>query len=288
MKPAAWKTQEFWFDLVFELVGACLYALGFYTFADNGGFVPGGVTGVAMLIRHFTGAPLGVLTLALNVPIILFTMPILGVRFFGRSIRTMLFCTFFLDVVMPCFPAYAGSRLLAAMFTGLCSGAGLGLIYMRGSSTGGVDFIIAAVKKKKPHLSFGQIMGLMDGAVVMAGGLTFSDIDAVLYGLIVVFASTYVMDRIIYGAGSGKMVIAVTDHGMRAAQNISDMVDRGSTLTPATGAYTGLAHEMLYCACSNREVVLVRRAIVKADPRAMIMVCEATEVFGEGFHLPEG
>jgi uncharacterized membrane-anchored protein YitT (DUF2179 family) len=96
------------------------------------------------------------------------------------------------------------------------------------------------------------------------------------------------MDRIIYGAGSGKMVIAVTDHGMRAAQNISDMVDRGSTLTPATGAYTGLAHEMLYCACTNREVVLVRRAIVKADPRAMIMVCEATEVFGEGFHLPEG
>lgn len=284
---AVWKTRDFWIDILCDIAGGFLVALGFYTFAENGGFAPGGVTGVAMLIRHFTGLPLGMLTLTLNVPIIAFSLPLLGVGFFGRSIRTMLIGTVFMDLVMPCFPVYEGSQLLSAVFTGVCAGAGMGLIYMRGSSTGGVDFIVAAVKKKRPHLSFGQITMLLDGVVVISGGLVYNNADAVLYGLVSAFASTWVMDRILYGAGSGKLVIAVTNHGEQAARYISEMVDRGATITEATGAFTGSARQMVYCACANNEVYMVRRAIFRADPGAMLMVCEATEVFGEGFHLPE-
>lgn len=287
MKLTRESAKDFAVDTLYDIVGTALFALGFYTFAEKGGFAPGGVTGIAMIVRHFTGAPLGTLSLLLNLPLVLGTVRLLGWRFYGKSIRTMLISTVMFDLVFPLFPVYQGSQLLSALFTGVCSGAGLGIIYMRGSSTGGTDFLIAAVKKVRPHLSFGQVTLVLDGCVILAGAVAYGSIDAVLYGLVSVFASTIVMDKIIYGAGSGKLIIAVTNHGAAAAQAISDAVERGSTLAPATGAYTGLARELLYCACSNSEVFLVRRAITRADPGAVVMICEAAEVFGEGFKALE-
>lgn len=282
------KAKDFAVDTLYDVVGTALFALGFYTFAEKGGFAPGGLTGIAMIIRHFTHAPLGTLTLLLNLPIVLCTVRLLGWRFYGKSIRTILISTVMFDLVFPLFPVYEGSQLLSALFTGVCSGAGLGIIYMRGSSTGGTDFVIAAVKKVRPHLSFGQVTLVLDGVVILAGAIAFGSVDSVLYGLVAVFAATVVMDKIIYGAGSGKLIIAVTNHGAAAAKAISDAVERGSTLAPATGAYTGIAREMLYCACSNSEVFLVRRAITRVDPGAIVMICEAAEVFGEGFKDHEG
>ncbi|MCI2046938.1 MAG: YitT family protein [Faecalibacterium sp.] len=284
MLPARFSVKELAKDILFDCAGSILFALGYYTFADKGGFAPGGVTGIAMLIRHYSAVvPLGTLTLLLNVPILIFCLPVLGRKYLFKSLRTMLISTFFMDVVFVRLPVYDGSPLLAAVFTGICAGAGLAIIYMRGSTTGGSDFIIAAVKKKYPHLSFGQITLVLDGCVILAGWAVFGSIDAVLYGLIAVFASTIVMDKIIYGAGAGKLVIVVTDHGRAAAQAISDVVDRGATLAPAIGSYTGQQKQMLYCACSNNEVFRVRRAVYEADPGAIIMICEANEVFGEGF-----
>lgn len=282
------KAKDFAVDTLYDVVGTALFALGFYTFAEKGGFAPGGLTGIAMIIRHFTHAPLGTLTLLLNLPIVLCTVRLLGWRFYGKSIRTILISTVMFDLVFPLFPVYEGSQLLSALFTGVCSGVGLGIIYMRGSSTGGTDFVIAAVKKVRPHLSFGQVTLVLDGVVILAGAIAFGSVDSVLYGLVAVFAATVVMDKIIYGAGSGKLIIAVTNHGAAAAKAISDAVERGSTLAPATGAYTGIAREMLYCACSNSEVFLVRRAITRVDPGAIVMICEAAEVFGEGFKDHEG
>ncbi|MFI3170453.1 MAG: YitT family protein, partial [Faecalibacterium sp.] len=91
--------KEFAKDICYDFVGSCLFALGFYTFAEQGGFAPGGLTGISLMIRYFTGAPLGTLTLLLNLPIILICAPLLGRRFFIKSMRTMLICTFVLDVI---------------------------------------------------------------------------------------------------------------------------------------------------------------------------------------------
>ncbi len=270
-------------DIVYDFIGSCLFALGFYTFAEQAGFAPGGITGISLMIRYFTGVPLGAMTLALNIPIILICAPMLGRKFFVHSMRTMLISAFVMDVIFVRLPLYYGDPILAAVFTGICSGAGLGLIYMRGSSTGGVDFIIAAIKKKNPHFSFGQITLFLDGIVILMGWPVYGTINAVLYGLICVFAATVVMDKIVYGAGAGKLVIAVTDAGMPISKAISDSVERGSTITPAMGSYTGQKKEMVYCACSNSEVFRIRDAIHDADNRAIVLVCEASEMFGEGF-----
>lgn len=285
MDKRRWK--ELATDLAFELAGSVLFGVGVYTFALKGAFAPGGISGLALIINHLWGLPVGAVTIALNVPIVLATWPVLGRLFFFKSLRTILISNLIIDVVLPLFPVYEGSRLLAAGFSGVVMGAGLSLVYMRGSSTGGSDFLIHAAKRKAPHISFGNISLMMDGAIILLGVPAFGDIDAALYGMVSAFALTIVMDKIIYGAGSGKLVLVITTQGQAVAKAIDAAVERGSTLVDVTGSYSGLPREMVMCACSNNEVFKVRLAAHRVDRSALVMICEANEVFGEGFRPPE-
>ena len=287
MKRQKPRWKELAADLAFDLAGSVLMGVGVYTFALKGGFATGGLSGMALIINYLWGLPVGTVTLLLNVPLVLLTWRTLGHVFFLKSLRTMVISTAVIDLVLPLFPVYEGSRLLAAGFSGVLMGAGLSLIYMRGSSTGGSDFLIHAAKRKVPHISFGDLSLAIDASVILLGIPAFGDIDAALYGMVSAFALTIVMDKIIYGAGSGKLVLAITNEGQAVARAINDAVERGSTLVDVTGSYSGLARQMVMCACSNNEVFKVRLAAHRVDPGALVMICEASEVFGEGFRAPE-
>lgn len=150
MKRRTSRWKEHATDLAFDLAGSFLMGVGVYTFALKGGFATGGLSGMALIINYLWGLPVGMVTLALNVPLVLLTWRTLGRGFFLKSLRTMVVSTLIIDFVLPLFPVYEGSRLLAAGFSGVLMGAGLSLIYMRGSSTGGSDFLIHAAKRKAP------------------------------------------------------------------------------------------------------------------------------------------
>ena len=272
---------------MYDVIGSFIFGLGVYTFALKGEFAPGGITGLALIINYITGLPIGIMSLVLNIPIILGTFRILGRKFFLKSLRTMVISSAIIDGILPLIPVYEGSRLLAAVFSGILMGGGLAVIYMRDSSTGGADFLIHAAKRKAPHFSFGQISLILDAAVILLGIPAFGDIDSVLYGMISAFALTIVMDKIMYGAGSGKLALIITDYGKEVAQAIDQSVERGATLVDVTGSYSGNKKDMVMCACSNNEVFKVRSAAHQVDANAMVMICEANEVFGEGFRAPE-
>lgn len=283
------KIKTFLIDNLYYIAGSTLYSLALYTFALHANFAPGGVSGLSILINHYTGLPIGILSLLINVPLVLLSLKVVGHTFLLKSIWAMLINTLFLDVIFPYFPfplVYRGNPLLAAMFTGVLLGAGLAIIYMRGSSTGGADFIIMAVKKWKPHISVGKISLATDLIVILAGGLVFKNADAVLYGIIASFGCTLMMDNVLYGAGSGKLAIIITNCGNTIAAAIAAEVGRGSTLVKATGTYTGQGRDMLYCACGKNEIYKVRSTALALDPDAMVMITEASEVFGEGFEPP--
>lgn len=283
-KPTKQAIKTLAVDLVFDVLGGALFALGYYTFATNGGFAPGGISGLALMFHHLWGLPIGIITLVLNVPIILLCYKIVGHGFLLKSLRTMLISTLFLDIIFPLFPVYVGSQLLAAVFTGVASGVGLAFIYMRGSSTGGEDFIVISIKKLRPHLSLGQVTLLADGAVLLLGGLVFGNVDAVLYGLIATFATSIVIDKMMYGADGGKLAIIITQDGATTAKRINDETGRGATLLPAVGAFAGEHRDMLLCACGKTQLYKVRNVARDVDEGAFVMVTEASEVFGEGFH----
>lgn len=281
--------KEMGLDILFDVIGSILFAAGIYSFAANANFAPGGVSGLAIIINYkLPMIPIGIATLLINVPIIIYSYPVLGRLFFLKSLKTILINTFFLDVVFPHVPVYNGEPLLAALFTGVLVGAGCSLIYMRGSSTGGTDFLVLAIKKKRPHVSIGSIVLLTNVVVVTLGGLVFKNMDAMLYGLIESFCDAKITDRLMYGVGSGKMVIIISqvDSGHKIAQEIAKHTDRGSTLIDATGTYSKESKDIIMCVCSNNQFYRIRDAAYRIDPDALVIITEANEVFGEGFHDP--
>ena len=283
-KKYGWRTAGR--DLLHDVVGSILYAAGIYTFAATANFAPGGITGIAMIINHYVPfLRIGLLSLIINVPVAIVCYRLLGRVFFFKSVKSMLISALFLDLVFPLFPQYDGANnpLLAALFAGALSGAGLALIYMPGSSTGGTDFIIMSIRKKKPHLSIGTISMAVDGTVILLGGVVFGNINAVLYGVLMTIVSTTVIDKVMYGTGTRRMLLVISDKAEEIAKAIMEETERGATLADVRGAYTGQQHQMMMCVCSKVEVFTSRRIINRIDPNAIVMLTTVDEAYGEGF-----
>ncbi len=276
-----WK--KLMLDLGCDLVGGVFYAMGIYTFARNASFAPGGISGLALIANHLWNLPVGVVTLLLNIPLVIISWRVVGREFLMRSARTMIITTVFLDVIFPFLPPYTGSQMMAALYSGLCTGIGMALFYMRGSSSGGTDFLIMTIKVRHPHMSFGFVTMSLDVLVILLGWPVFGNADAVLYGLICSFSCSIVMDRILYGMGAGKLLIIITKRTRKLAKKIGELTDRGSTMIRATGSYTLEERGVLLCACSKSQTYEIIRAAHEVDPGAFIMVTQTSEVFGEGF-----
>lgn len=273
-------------DLFYDIIGSILYAAGIYTFAVAAHFTPGGISGLSIIINFFTPLPIGFCSLLLNIPIIAVSYKVLGKIFFVKSLKTMIISAFFMDIIFPLFPLYTGSPILAAIFSGALSGAGLALIYMRNSSTGGTDFLILSIKKKIPHLSIGIITFIIDGCIILLGGIVFRSVDAVLNGIIFTVVTTIVIDKIMAGFESGKMAMVITNYGTEIANVIGKEIGRGVTMIDAIGAYSGEGRKMLMCACSKSQVYNLRRIVNSIDSTALIMICPFDEAFGLGFKNP--
>ena len=287
-KKYGWKVAAK--DVLHDVVGSILYAAGIYTFAATADFAPGGITGVAMIVNHFFPfLRIGLLSIIINVPVAIICYRLLGRVFFFKSVKSMLISAFFMDIVFPLIPQYNGAEnpLLAALFAGALSGIGLALIYMPGSSTGGTDFVIMSIRKLKPHLSIGTISLAVDGIVILAGGFVFGNINAVLYGVLMTIVSTTLIDKVMYGTGTRRMLLVISDKAQGIANAIMDETERGATLADVRGAYTGKPHQMMMCVCSKVEVFQARKIITRIDPGAITMLTTVDEAYGEGFLEPD-
>ena len=142
-------------DILYDIAGSILYAAGIWTFAKNADFAPGGISGLSLILNHLWGVPLGLTTLLLNVPLAVISYRVIGRGFLLKTAVSMLISTLFLDIIFPVFPIYRGHRILAAVYSGACLGAGMALFYMHGSSSGGIDFVAMVVKKRSPIFPWG-------------------------------------------------------------------------------------------------------------------------------------
>ena len=277
------KKKTLLIDLLCDLAGGILYAMGIYTFAKMADFAPGGLSGLALISNYLWGLPIGLMTLILNVPLVIVSYKVVGKQFLLKTARSMVISTIILDLIFPLTPPYTGSPFMAALYSGLCIGAGMAFFYMRGSSSGGMDFLIMTIKVRHPHFSLGMVTMVTDFLIILLGWPVFGNIDAVLYGLATAFVSTIVLDKILYGVGAGKLIIIITNEGQQLADRIGEMTDRGSTIIRARGTYTQADRQVLLCACSKSQTYSITAAAHQVDPGAFIMVTETSEVYGEGF-----
>lgn len=277
------KGKELTIDIAADIVGNMLIAIGVYNFAANSGFPVAGISGIALIFYHLFGLPIGVMTVVLNIPIVLMCYKLLGKDFLLRSLRTMIIAWPLMDIVAPMLPVYSGDRMLSAICVGVFSGLGYALIYLRNSSTGGADFIIMSVRALKPHLSIGKIAFITDVVIVGLGGVLFGDTDSIIYGLILTYILSTVVDKVMYGIDAGKMTLIVTDHSKEVAAKIDEMTERGCTFLRGVGSYSGEEKMVVMCACSNKEMHKVHKAVKEVDNRAFLITMESNEVRGEGF-----
>ncbi|MDO4489200.1 MAG: YitT family protein [Eubacteriales bacterium] len=280
MRLKALAVQVLW-----EILGSIFVAIGIYNFAVQAKFPMTGFSGIAIILYRLLDMPIGLSTIILNIPVAVLCYKLLGRKFFISSVRCMILSSVIIDYLAPLFPVYTGDRLLAALCTGVFAGIGYGIIYLRNSSTGGSDFIIMAIKALKPHISLGNLTFITDVAVVIVGGILFKDIDGVIYGFIVSLLISVVVDKMIYGMNSGKVAFIVTKHGRKICDTIDRVCQRGSTILNAKGGYKGDEIQVVMCACSSKEMYMLRKAVKDEDPESFFVIMESHEVHGEGFTM---
>ena len=274
-------------DGLFYFVGSAFYALAVVIFISPKNISPGGLTGVAMQINYLTPIPIGIAILAMNIPLMLAAWRRIGFDFTVRTSVCILISSLMIDLFEIYIPPFHGDIILTVIFGGVFSGVGLGLIYMRGGTTGGSELIARLIGEKLQHVPVGRLLLLVDAVVVASAAVVYRNIESALYAIILIFITTVLMDALIYGKNKGKMLLIVTKYEYQSATEIMQKMRRGVTILKGVGAYSGKDTQVLLCAVRPSEVYTLRTLVYDIDPSAFIVVLSTDEVLGEGF-LPLG
>ena len=277
-------------NLILLVVGILIYDIGTHAFVEPAQVAPGGAIGVALLINHLTDLPIGMLTMATNIPLLILAWFYLSRRFAVTTAVTTALSSAVLDLaVAPVCPVYVGDRFLCSLYGGVVIGVGMALIFLAGTTTGGSDILGYLLQKKRPQMSIGRALLLVDGVVLVISIFVFGNVDAALFGLITLFAQTKVIDSIIYGGEVSTMATVITKRPEEIAHRVIVDLDRSATLLKAQGAYSKEDTTMLLCTVRKSQFPRLKRIIYETDPDAFMMATETSEVLGFGFkELKEG
>ena len=277
-------------NLILLVVGILIYDIGTHAFVEPAQVAPGGAIGVALLINHLTDLPIGMLTMATNIPLLILAWFYLSRRFAVTTAVTTALSSAVLDLaVAPVCPVYVGDRFLCSLYGGVVIGVGMALIFLAGTTTGGSDILGYLLQKKRPQMSIGRALLLVDGVVLVISIFVFGNVDAALFGLVTLFAQTKVIDSIIYGGEVSTMATVITKRPEEIAHRVIVDLDRSATLLKAQGAYSKEDTTMLLCTVRKSQFPRLKRIIYETDPDAFMMATETSEVLGFGFkELKEG
>lgn len=282
------KTARLLTDSICFILGSVLFACSVNIFTAPNGIAPGGITGAATLIQAVSGAPIGVMSIVLNVPLFFWGIKARSAKAMVKSAIAVALVSVAIDVTAPLLPAYRGNDMLVAIFGGVLSGAGLALIFLRGGTTGGTDLAASLLARRFPHMPVGRLLILIDMPIVLLSAVVFHSIESPMYAIIVIYLTSKVIDGVLYGADSGKLLYIFSKESDHIKGEILQL-PRGVTELYARGSYTGRDFEVLLVAVRRAEVYRVRQIILAADPNAFVIAAEASQIVGEGFSplIPE-
>ena len=264
-------------------LGSVIYALAFDWFVAPNQIAMGGVTGLAQIVNALLPVlPVGVMTIAINVPLFLAGWRLLGSRMLVTSLFATAVSSLAIDAIAAIHTFASMEPLLAALYGGAAMGVGLGLVFSQGATTGGTDIIGKLMKRKFPWLPTGKLVMIPDMAVVVLAAAVFGTVNAALYGLIQMYLLGKVMDAVLYGWDISRVAYIITDRWEEVSRRLLDM-ERGVTLLQGQGAYTGTEKRVLLVAFRQQEIVPIKGMLRQIDPKAFFIVCDAHEIFGEGF-----
>jgi uncharacterized membrane-anchored protein YitT (DUF2179 family) len=282
IKPR-WSLEGFR-DFSLIAAGALLQALALRLFLVPTNLVSGGVSGLAQIINHYSGFPIGLMVFLGNVPLFVLGWRHLGgLRFASRTAFAVISFSLFTDVLVNILPpkGLTSDLVLNTLYGGVVSGIGYGLVY-RGRGTSGGSDILARILNHWRGISISQSYLITDSLVILLAGLSFSWENA-LYALVILYISGVAAEAVTQGANVVRTVLVVTSNPENVTQIILNEMERGVTLMQARGGFTGEERTVLYCVVSRSEIPQIKALVREADPRAFMVIGQAYEALGEGF-----
>jgi uncharacterized membrane-anchored protein YitT (DUF2179 family) len=282
-------TRKWFTSYSLIIIGSFILASGFVFFITPNKIIPGGVYGISIVLHYLFGTPVGVMALLFDIPLTLIGIRILGPRFGFKTVLGFSLTAVFNDTITFFWgykPLVEGDVLLSCIFGGVLVGLGLGLMFRSKATSGGSD-IVASILNKYTKIPIGQLMILVDSAIVLIGLVVFRDWKIPLYSWIVIFITGKVIDIVMAGISYDKSLFIISDKHEEIRDKIIHNLNRGGTLIEGKGMFNMAERRIIFTVVSRRELSLLQEYIHQIDPRAFMTVTDATEILGEGFRSLE-
>lgn len=278
-------TVKLLWEYIVIVIALVFYAVGISLFLDPNKLAPGGITGIAIIIKHFINVHLGILVLIMNIPIMLIGIWKFGLKFFISTIFATVISSVFIDMAAK-LPVATDDLLISALIGGILMGISIGLIFKAGASTGGTDIIARLLKLRFPHIETGKLFIIIDIIIVIASAIAFRNIELAAYAGISVFVSGKAMDFVLYGGEGARLIFVISDKEAEIAERFMADLDSGVTYVNGIGAYTASDKKIVMCAMTKQMLPKAQDIVKEIDDNAFMIVTSANEIVGEGYKSP--
>ncbi len=269
-------------DYVLIAMGSMILAFSIDFFLAPFKISTGGISGVSVVLFYLFKIPLSVTILALNLLLFFFGYRALPREAIPKSIAGVVLLSLFLELFEG-FSFGEENLLLASVFGGILVGVGIGLVVMRGGSTGGSDFAALMLNRIFPHLGIATFILFIDTAVILISGIVFRNFSIMLYSVISLYISTKVTDFLLIRGDFAKSVTVISPKIDRIAMEIMEKMQRGVTGFYTHGFFTKQDGKSLVCIVRSREVFTILEIVEKYDENAFTYISDVRKVRGEGF-----
>ena len=275
------------------VLGSLIFAVGVDCFEIPNGLAAGGVTGLATVFSAIADSlgfylPVGMQTIVMNAFLMALVVRSGNRGYIARTVAGIIACGLLTDLLVPFVPVLTNERdlLLCALWGGVVTGVGLGLVFRTGGNTGGTD-IVAQLLAHKLSMPMGTSVIIVDGVIIAFSATVFS-IEQALYAAVAMFICGKVIDAVVDGPRSERAAYVISVEHAKIANEILYTLNRGCTELQARGVWSGNQRPVLFCVLSRQEVVHLKEIVARIDPEAIVVISEVHEVFGEGFKQIEG
>ena len=272
-------------DFILIFIGALLEAVSMRLFLVPAHLASGGISGLSQIINYYTGFPIGVMVLLGNIPLFLLGWRFLGgPRFALRTAIAVISFSVLVDVLKPFLPpdGLTDDIVLNTLYGAVMSGIGFGLVY-RGRGTSGGSDILGRILNHWKGIPISQSYLITDSLIIFLAGLSFSWENA-LYSLVMLYVSGIAAEAITQGSNVVRTTLIVTACPEEVKSKILHGLGRGVTEISGRGGYTGTERPVLYCVITRSEVTQLKTLVSEVDPKAFMVIGQAHEALGEGFH----
>ncbi|WP_278848426.1 YitT family protein [Megamonas hypermegale] len=270
---------------LYLFIGAIIAAVGLEVFLIPNHIIDGGVVGISIMLSAVTGIPFGVLLIVINLPFLFLGYKYIGKPFAIATTFSIICLSFWSNIFLPVLPV-TNDFFLAAVFGGIITGTGVGLVIRNGGSFDGTE-IVAIITDRKTVFSVGEIVMFINLFILSSASLIFGW-DKAMYSLVAYFVISKMIDVVIKGLEETYAVMIVTSQHEEIANKLMKQMDKGVTLLHGEGGYSKEKRKILYCIVTRLEIDSLKSIVLDVDESAFITINPVSDIVGGRLRRKKG